>query len=168
MEPVTHEELLSIMRYEPETGKFFWSAPRPKIRVGQEVGYIKKNKGYRYCEIYGKPYSMHRLAWFYMTEKWPADQIDHINRERADNRFENLREATNGQNQANAPTRNKTGFKGVFRLHWLKENPFMANIKKGKKRYYLGCFPTAELAHEAYCKAAAELFGEFAHTGCIN
>jgi hypothetical protein len=36
----------------------------------------------------------HRVAWFYITRRWPADQIDHANHNKADNRFINLREVS--------------------------------------------------------------------------
>lgn len=161
MAEITHSELLELIRYDPKTGKMFWIKARPKIRVGDEVGYLH-HKGYRACEIRGKQYAIHRLAWFYMTGEWPKDQIDHRNRKRADNRWKNLREATNGQNRANSACKNKTGFKGVRYHPWIKDNPYEAAIRADKIRHYLGCFPTAEAAHEAYKEAAQRLHGEFA------
>lgn len=76
-EHITAEELRQILHYDPETGIFTWAKPRPKIRVGNQAGYIDK-KGYRYTEIDGKGYFIHRLAWLYMTGTWPGGQIDHM------------------------------------------------------------------------------------------
>jgi hypothetical protein len=158
-----HSYLTSILIYDPETGSFQWSAPRPKIKVGQRAGYLKKNTGYIYIEIDGKSHSAHRLAWLYVTGNEPTMQIDHINRNRSDNRFENLREATHGQNRANSKSTNKHGIKGVRRLPWMKDADkcWQASITHNKKVIYLGCFHTVEEARLAYCNAAKRLHGDF-------
>jgi hypothetical protein len=160
---MNHQYLTSILSYDPATGFFHWALPRPKIQVGQKAGYLKKNKGYVYIEIDAKAYSGHRLAWFYVTGKMPVDQIDHINRNKSDNRFENLREASSGQNRANSKTTNKHGLKGVRRLPWMNEADrcWQASITHKKMVTYLGCFHTKEEAHSAYCEAAKTLHGEF-------
>lgn len=155
--------MCDIIRYDPDTGLFYWTVPRPKIRVGEVAGSLHY-KGYVIIELYGVPYFAHRLAWFYVTGKWPKNQIDHINRERADNRFANLREATHGQNRANSRTTNRHGFKGVTFHKWLKEKPYSAQITFKKKVIYLGCYATAKEAHDAYKKAAIKMHGEFTRT----
>ncbi len=159
---ISHQLLCEFLRYDQTTGFFYWNCARPKTRVGQRAGTYKHHKKYVLIEILGTCYQAHRLAWFYMTGQWPKDQIDHINMDRCDNRFVNLREATNGQNAVNKKHANRTGFKGVKHCAWLKENPFMAQIRRDNKIAYLGCFPTAEEAHEAYKKAAIEIHGEYA------
>lgn len=158
---ITHAELLRLLSYDTTTGEFHWCAPRPKIRVGQRAGY-RHHKGYRCLEIDGKHYSEHRLAWFYVTGRWPTKQIDHRDRVRDNNRFDNLREATNSQNRANSRTSNKHGLKGVRYHPWLKDKPWEAQIMKDRKNRSLGCYATKEEAHAAYCEAARELHGEFA------
>jgi hypothetical protein len=157
---IDHKTLQEIINYNPESGIFTWARPRPKIQVGSRVGYLH-HRGYRNLEIDGKHYSEHRLAWFYMTGKWPKDQIDHINGNRSDNRFENLREATNGQNRANSKTSNAFGLKGISFKKKLKKTPWQATIRHNRKTIYIGCFRTPEEAHAAYTKKAAELHGEF-------
>jgi hypothetical protein len=158
---ITHQELTESLSYNPATGIFTWSSPRPKIQVGQPAGHLKKNKGYVYIEFNGKAYSAHRLAWLYVNGVWPEKQIDHVNGIRSDNRIENLREATNGQNRANTRTSSKHGYKGVSYKKWLKEKPWAAQITFNKKVIYLGCFATAEEAHQRYCEEAKKLHGEF-------
>lgn len=91
--------------------------------------------------------------------------VDHINGDGLLNIRSNLRLATVAQNIANSPKsrRNTSGFKGVT---WAKHaNKFRAYITFERKLIHLGYFDTPELAHEAYCKKAVELFGEFANFG---
>lgn len=107
----------------------------------------------------------HRLAWFFMTGEWPILDIDHINGDRSDNRWSNLRLANDSQNGANKRRykNNKSGFKGVI---WdARHKRFKAQLKKDGKVLNLGRYHTAEEAHEAYCKAAATLHGDFANSG---
>lgn len=87
--------------------------------------------------------------------------VDHKNRDRLDNRRENLRCCTHSQNAANALWR-KDSYKGVW---WKKTHKaWSATIRKDQKTYHLGCFADASDAARAYDKAALELFGEFALT----
>jgi len=161
MEKISYKDLIRILHYDPDTGIFRWAMPRPKVRVGEEAGYIHR-KGYRCIELFGKHYAAHRLAWFYVTEQWPNALIDHKDCNRSNNAFANLRQATNGQNRANSKHNNKNGYKGVTHHAWLKEKPYQAQITFQKKVIYLGCYATPEEAHAAYKKAALDLHGEYA------
>ena len=62
-------------------------------------------------------YSAHRLARLYQTGWWPPAHIDHVNLDKADNRWSNLRAATRSLNGANRfrQANNSSGFKGVHR-----------------------------------------------------
>lgn len=93
----------------------------------------------------------------------PHEQCDHVNGNRLDNRRENIRLATQGQNSANSRLRsdNKTGYKGVTSFR----GKFRATIKAKGKYHFLGYFNTPEEAHEAYCKASDILHDEFSHHG---
>jgi len=91
--------------------------------------------------------------------------IDHKNGNGLDNRRENIRHATNTQNNANTRLykTSTTGMKGVHFSKKCPRNPYRALISLGsKKKKFLGHFPTKEAAHEAYCAAAKQLHGEFA------
>ena len=86
---VTHRRLLELVSYDPVTGAF------------------RKKHGRQYISIDGIHYRTSRLAWFYMTGKWPTNYIDHKNGDVADESFENLREATHAQNKQNLALSNK-------------------------------------------------------------
>lgn len=92
------------------------------------------------------------------------EYVDHINGNGLDNRRENLRVATKTQNNRNkAKSRsNKSGYKGVWRDKGKVKERWQAGITANGKKIHLGRFDTREEAHEAYCKAAIELHGEFA------
>lgn len=160
---LSHEELRRLLHYNPDTGQFTWRVTRRgKARKGSVAGTKTPNTGYYQLAINRTIYKQHRLAWFYMTGKWPENQIDHINGIKDDNRFHNLREATNSQNLHNigAKSNNKTGYKGVS-LH-KPAGKYVANIMIKGKQLYLGIFDTPEEAHEAYKKKALEVAGQFA------
>jgi hypothetical protein len=162
MKDIDHSYLLEILHYDPDAGVFQWAKPRPKIRVGQRAGTLH-HRGYIYLEIDGKHCAAHRLAWFYVTGERPAKQVDHINRDKSDNRFFNLRLAEHGQNRANSRHNNKNGFKGVTHHKWLKTKPYQAQITFQKKVIYLGCYATPEEASAAYKEAAERFHGEFSN-----
>jgi|KBSSwiStaDraftv2_1062776.scaffolds.fasta_scaffold633658_2 hypothetical protein len=162
------DRLWEVLRYEPDTGKFFWlKRPGGGARtdlVGKQAGCVN-DKNYRVIMIDSKEYAAHRLAWLYVYGDWPANQIDHINRNRTDNRIVNLREATGPQNCANAKARSsRSGLKGA---HWNKRygGKWSATIHRNGRAQWLGYFSTAKKAHTAYCKAAKGVDKEFFYPG---
>ena len=157
-----NEELIKrLLRYDPISGNLYWLQDRRKYKAGSVAGRPHKSSGYIRVEIAGKGMSAHRVAWFLHYGSWPKDQVDHINQNKTDNRIENLREATNGQNRANTRSSSKHGLKGVSFKPWLKDRPWEARITSDKKVMSLGCYATKEEAHQAYCEAAKRLHGEF-------
>lgn len=169
------EVLRQLLRYYPETGKLFW-LPRPvemfsdrrtsKIwntkYAGREAITANCN-GYRYGQIRGKMFYAHRLAWVLNTGEWPAEQIDHINGNKTDNRIENLRSASPQNNARNRPanrTGNSSGAKGVTAIK--STGRWQAQIGDGAQTRYLGTFDSVTEAHEAYKRAAILIHGEFA------
>jgi hypothetical protein len=145
------EYLKSLLHYCPETGIF------TTVRAGHVVGTTTPN-GYISIGHNKQTYYAHRLAWLYMIGRWPADTIDHINTERGDNRFLNLREATKSENHGNRNPR--IGLKGVTRG---SKNSWSATITCKGKTHYLGSFRSPEAASAAYRAAAERLFGEYAN-----
>ena len=175
-EALTAEYVRQILDYDPDTGEFRWKA-RPvdhfqderarKIWNTRFVGTIAgshNSHGYLMIRIDGRLHMAHRLAWLYVTNEWPKDQIDHINLVRNDNHWVNLREATRSQNKANMRriSTNTSGMKGVC-LH-RPSGKWLASIKKNQKRHHLGYFDCIEEAASAYEQAARDFYGEFART----
>jgi hypothetical protein len=161
---ITRERLIELVLYNPIDGSFVWRYSRGgHIKQGEPAGFPHYS-GYITLKLDGKMYQAHRLAWLWVYGRWPKEEIDHENLNRADNKINNLREATHSQNQHNtsAYKNNSTGMKGVT---YLKQNKkWMAQIQRNKQNYYLGVYNTPEEAHVAYKTAAKEFFGEFART----
>ena len=147
--------------YFPKTGEMFWLIRGGRKRKDRCAGYVMKG-GYIMIEHNGKSISAHRWAWKIMTGSWPEAMIDHINGNPSDNRFCNLRAATQTQNAQNCkkPARNTSGYKGVC---WDKgEKKWLAQMSVNGKTKKIGRFDCPEKAHAAYQKATKEQYGEFA------
>ena len=87
------DKLKSIYTYDADTGII--------TKGGKPTGWVCAN-GYVYVTTpFGKKVLAHRLAWLLHTGHWPTDDIDHINRDRKDNRICNLRVLTRSQNLLN-------------------------------------------------------------------
>lgn len=124
-----HSYLKERLHYDPSTGVFIWNAHATLPKkwntryAGTPAGWVHASlRGYRKITISLRKthYLASRLAWFYVTGSWPSDQLDHINHDSLDNRFENLREVSNAENSKNRAreVRNKSGVAGVrFRKH---------------------------------------------------
>lgn len=155
---ITQAELKALLTYDPLTGLFTWNRTSGKAIAGAVAGSVKAS-GYRTIGIAGRVYKAHRLAWLYMTGSWPSEEIDHCNTDTDDNRWENLREATRSQNNANRNTNNPLG-RGVH----PNGNGYRACIKVHGKLHHLGTYAKPEDAQAAYAMAARKFFGEFART----
>lgn len=158
---LTHDRLRALLNYDPETGDFTWLVTASNRAPAGSVAGAGHPAGYRFMAIDGKRYLSHRIAFFYMTGRQPENMIDHINGDRADNRWANLREATAAQNAWNSGPRpsNTSGYKGVS--FSKSKNKWTARISKNYHLTVVGYFDTKEEAAEACEKAMADLHGDF-------
>lgn len=146
---ITATRLRELLAYDPATGLFTWAANHgTKCRAGEVAG-SDHGKGYIQIQLDGRNYLAHRLAWLYVTGEWPSHGVDHKHGNRSDNRWDELRAATNSQNQQNlrkARSRSLTGLLGVSRngKRW-KSNITLNGVQK-----HIGTFDTPEQAHAAY------------------
>lgn len=158
---VDHAALKAALHYDPETGIFTrLQLIRGQGQIGERAGCRTKGD-YERINFMGVKYPGHRLAWFYMTGEWPIG-VDHENRNKHDNRWNNLRLADQSDNGGNHTIHknNTSGYKGVS---WSKQHKkWIAQICRRRKRYFVGFGATPAEAHALYLKAAAAHFGEFA------
>jgi hypothetical protein len=105
-------------------------------------------------------YLVHHIVWIYMTGSWPVLKIDHKDRNKANIKWDNLREATHGQNRANSRSSASSGFKGVYKRR--RGQRWYAVIRVNRELIQLGSFFSPEEAAKAYKLAAEKYHGEFA------
>lgn len=145
-EKVTIPDLKSKFSYDPYTGIV------KNKRLNQPAGSVDAN-GYIII-MHGRMHlRAHRVAWALYTGSWPVKYIDHINRNRSDNRICNLREADGFQNAANSgvQSNSKTGYTGVY--YRTNRDRFVARVTHRGVRHTVGmAFRTAEEAHSARCQ----------------
>lgn len=155
---LTAKRLRQLLEYNPQTGNFVWRIKKSSKVAGSFAGTIKAN-GYVQIGIDKRLYHAHRLAWLWMTGKWPKE-VDHINGFPGDNRWVNLRLATRSQNMANAKRSriNETGFRGVYKT---PKGRYVARISINNHNYHLGIFDTAEEAYAVFQAKYHATYGEF-------
>lgn len=158
---ITQERLHELVHYCPETGIFTHLQSKGRKKAGAIAGSLRLD-GYVYIMIGGHRTFAHRFAWLYMNGEWPVADIDHIDGNKSNNAFNNLRDVSrsvNAQNQKHAKISSKLGLLGVSKL---PSGNFYAKIVLNGNRNYLGVFSNPNDAHQAYLKAKRKL-----HEGCV-
>jgi hypothetical protein len=156
------ERLNRLLKYDRETGKMYWRERGPGVNKDMLAGI--SSRGYIVVRIDGILFRAHRIIWKMVTGREPLDQIDHVDGDRANNSWLNLREADNSENNRNRglQSNNTSGFKGVsFDPHPSTPNKWRARIKIHGRTINLGRFSSPEGAAAARA-AAQSLHGEFA------
>ena len=149
--------------FEYKDGFLVWKKRSgTKIKVGSTAGWLKDD-GYVNIGLCGNIYFAHRII-FLLHHGYCPDIVDHINRNKSDNRIENLRGVTASQNTCNSGIRvlNKTGVKGV---RITKYGKYEARLGINGKTIQVGTFNTLEAASEALNKIRQKEHGEYACNG---
>ena len=109
---------------------------------GKKAGNICNKNGYLRISIFGKTYLAHRVAYAMSYGQWPTNHIDHINRDRSDNRLENIRDVLPSVNHKNR-SKSRLNTSGVTGVFWHKGNKkWQASIRVNGKLKHLGVFGT--------------------------
>lgn len=168
--------LRQLLRYDPETGKFYWREREPehldslfdertrnlvwranswnRRYAGKEALRQVNAKGYRVGKLLEHYAAAHRVAWAIAYGEWPIDQIDHIDGDRSNNRISNLRIVDNSENQRNAkrPVNNTSGRIGVS--YFKAGSKWAAYICVNRRHIHLGYF--TDLAEAIAAREVAE------------
>jgi hypothetical protein len=149
--------LKELLHYNQTTGAFIRLVARGNGTVGTVAG-AQNRRGYIRILIDGHMYRAHRLAFLYMDGEFPDAEVDHINQNRSDNSWANLRSVTrqeNGKNQK-LHANNTSGTMGVY---WRKDSEkWVAEIHVDGDRFHLGTFSLKTKAIDAR-KAAQNKHG---------
>ena len=159
---LTHDRLLSIIKYLPETGEMVNIVPRKNSKcVGEKLG-ARSGNGQIMLSVDGRAYQMHRLAWFWMTGEWPKNLIDHKDRDPTNNKWSNLRESDRAQNghNANKKRNNTTGITGIW--YCKKRKKYIAEIFVRGVKISLGASEDKQVAAELRAEAEKKYFGKYA------
>lgn len=161
MTTITQQALREVLTYSPDTGTFCrtllrdrWGNESPTLRT---VG-TPRSDGYLEVSLAGRTYKNHRLVFLYMTGVWPEGEVDHINGDRTDNRWDNLRVIDKASNMRNRGLNhnNKSGASGVT---WFQQtSQWRARININGVRFSLGLFDTIGEASAAR-RGAESLLG---------
>ena len=157
--PEKEQLIRECLRYEG--GHLYWRVNRRGgVKAGDVAGNTRLN-GYIETRVGGNVFLVHRIVFFLHYGYWP-EYIDHINRDRADNRVENLRECTVGQNQYNSAKRPNTKF--GRNIDWnSNQNKYVVRIQVKGRRLLCGYFDDLELAELVASEAREKYHGEYAY-----
>ncbi|WP_209599399.1 HNH endonuclease [Ruegeria sp. HKCCSP351] len=144
MAGVTVEYLRGAVRYDPETGLFYWlwrpdqTDNRNRKYAGKRAFTTLSVRGEYVCRIDGRLVGANRAAIALIKGRWPENDVEHINGVKTDNRYVNLRECTQAENRRNYPrqSNNTSGTTGVV---WDKRKErWIARIKVDGRMIWLG------------------------------
>jgi len=161
----TIDNLKQVLRYDPDTGYFFWkSRPSNRVQIGGDAGVLRKD-GYIKIGYAGHHYPAHRLAWAFMTGRWPPSrasnlQVEHRDSNKSNNCWSNLALVSVSKNRSNLRDKvrkdNRSGYRGVSRR---PDGRWHARITANKKIILLGNYLDLGEAIEARKAAERHYFG---------
>lgn len=140
------DALRELAHYDMDNGIFTWKKRRRGVKTGKPLGTCNGN-GYLRITVLGRSYYAHRLAWLYVYDEWPENEIDHINAIKSDNRISNLRKATSKENKEYRFNPQSNSKSRVIGVSWHKRANKWQSFYKNK---YLGLFDSIDDAAQAY------------------
>ena len=144
--------LLELFKYSE--GNLVWARNKGIAKAGMLAGAVH-HSGYIQVKVDGIAYRAHRLIWKLVTGKDPGGlSVDHIDGNKLNNAWDNLRLANSFQQQMNKPS-----VKGVYKLNRVKKDRWVACFRHKQ----LGIFDTEKEARNAYLMAYQEVAGDFLH-----
>lgn len=151
VKPIDYEEISKVIYYKD--GLLFW-------KKNDKPAGTMDNRGYLKVQINKIVYGTHRLVWVLFNKKIPLDkQIDHINRNRSDNRIENLRLVNYSSNALNKPCKiSNTGIRGVSKDRDYYKVSFTINSKSVHVGNFRNLEEAQKVAKEYYSKIVEQAF----------
>lgn len=141
------EKALRLLDYDPKTGVAHWKVSSGRRKAGCSAGWVNNKKSTNQqmrISIGGQKYLFHRIVWLMKTGEWPIE-IDHINGDASDNRWENLREVNHIENHRNRPI-NKNNTSGIIGVSQTCDGKWAAQITVNGKNKSLYCGRSLEKA----------------------
>lgn len=119
---LTRQRVLELLNYDKESGSLFWKNSRGGCIEGSVAGGIN-SKGYQQIMIDYKQYLVHRIIWLIETGELPTNTIDHRDRDKLNNRFSNLRDVTQLDNNNNRqhPSTKSNNTSGVIGVSYYSD-----------------------------------------------
>lgn len=157
-------EVRRIFDYDPDKGLLLWRERGFGRRVGSAACSWPGRHGYLYITLTVKTprrhYLVAHLVWAWMHGRWPTGQIDHINRDKADNRLCNLRETTQSRNMVNkSPLKSSRSQRNGVKLD-MRNGRYYPYLWVGNRNIYMGGYATADEAYEVRMAAEIAYYGE--------
>jgi hypothetical protein len=163
----TQQQLQKTFSYKE--GNLYWKIKHSKsINIGQQAGCYHAIHNRRVIRFDGKLYKQYTLIWIWHNGEIPSGKvIDHIDRNCANDRIDNLRVCTQRENTMNQSLSkaNTSGYKGI--TYDKERGNWQASIFLNYKRKFLGRYSTKEDAAIAYNNAASKYYGQFANKNII-
>jgi hypothetical protein len=159
---LTQALVKSLLNYDPITGRLIHLVDRrPRGKAGEPAGWVN-SRGYCRVSIEGVNLPANKIIWLWMTGTYPTEDVDHKDRNRANDVWSNLRLASRSKNLTNQgkKSNNTSGYKGVG----SRGNSHAVRLRVNGKSTYFGSYPTAIEAAHAYDVEALKHNGEFAVT----
>lgn len=157
--PLSQDRVRALLDYDSESGHLTWKVNRGSARIGFVAGVV--SEGYRLVRLDQRLHKAHVLVWLWVTGESPDGDVDHIDGDGLNNRFDNLRVLSHTENMWNVVRARRDSGTGVMGVTFHRPTgKWRARIRKHGVEQYLGLFATVEEASAAYWAAKQELHGE--------